>query len=59
MHKEEFVYCSLRKCPHAECIRHNTNTPWDVVIKRTSYKPDKNWICKDIIIVNEVKNDER
>lgn len=25
---KEFVYCGLRKCPHTECLRHNTNTPF-------------------------------
>lgn len=46
--KEELIYCSLRKCPHLECLRHNANTPWGIAFKRTTYKPDKKWVCKDI-----------
>ena len=45
---EEFVYCGLRKCPHTECLRHNTNTPFNVLIIRKNFKPDKDWNCKDM-----------
>ena len=45
-----FVYCSQRKCPHEECLRHNVNTPWDVLIYRSDFKPDKDWNCKDIVL---------
>lgn len=50
--KEEkpMVYCSLRKCPHTECLRHNCNIPYDVVILRDKFKPDKEWNCKDMIM---------
>ncbi len=44
---QEFIYCSLRKCPHTECLRHNANTPWNVLILRRRYNPDKDWNCKD------------
>ena len=48
--KDYFVYCSQRKCPHEECLRHNVNTPWDVLIYRNNFKPDKDWNCKDIVL---------
>lgn len=47
--EEKFVYCGLRKCPHLECLRHNVNTPFGVVIYRRNYNPDKDWNCKDIV----------
>ena len=46
----EFVYCGQRKCPHEECLRHNVNTPWDVLIYRNNFNPDKDWNCKDIVL---------
>ena len=46
----EFVYCSQRKCPREECLRHNVNTPWDVLIYRSDFNPDKDWNCKDIVL---------
>ena len=45
-----FVYCGQRKCPHEECLRHNVNTPWDVLIYRNNFNPDKDWNCKDIVL---------
>ena len=45
---EEFVYCGLRKCIHTECRRHNVNTPFNVLILRKNFKPDKDWNCKDM-----------
>ena len=45
---KEFVYCGLRKCPHTECLRHNTNTPFNVLILRKNFNPDKEWNCKDM-----------
>ena len=45
-----FVYCSQRKCPHEECLRHNVNTPWDILIYRNNFNPDKDWNCKDIVL---------
>ena len=47
---DRFVYCSQRKCKHLECLRHNVNTPWNVLIFRSDFKPDKDWNCKDIVL---------
>ena len=47
---DHFVYCSQRKCPHTECLRHNVNTPWDVLVYRNKFDPDKEWNCKDIVL---------
>ena len=44
----EFVYCGLRKCPHIECLRHNANTPFNILILRRNFNPDKDWNCKDM-----------
>ena len=44
----EFVYCGLRNCIHTECLRHNVNTPFDVLILRRNFNPDKDWNCKDM-----------
>lgn len=43
---KDFVYCGNRKCPYEECLRHNTNTPWGVLILRENYQLDKNLECK-------------
>lgn len=45
----KFIYCGCIKCPHTECLRHNINTPYDVLILRRNFSPDKDWNCKDII----------
>lgn len=45
---KEFVYCGLRKCIHTECLRHNVNTPFDILILRRNFNPDKDWNCKDM-----------
>ena len=45
---KEFVYCGLRKCIHTECLRHNVNTPFNVLILRRNFNPDKDWNCKDM-----------
>lgn len=47
--KEKFVYCGIRKCPHTECLRHNKNTPFDRLICRDNFNPDKDWNCKEMI----------
>ena len=44
----EFIYCGLRKCPHTECLRHNVNTPFNVLILRRNFTPDKDWNCMDM-----------
>ena len=46
----EFVYCSLRKCPHTECLRHNVNAPWWTLILVRKFAPDGQWHCKDIVM---------
>ena len=46
----DFIYCSQRNCIHTECLRHNVNTPWNVLIKRDKFQVDKDWNCKNIII---------
>ena len=46
---DEVVYCGLRKCPHVQCLRHNVNTPFNVLILRRNFTPDKDWNCKDIL----------
>ena len=33
-----------------ECLRHNVNTPWNILIYRKDFKPDKDWNCKDMIL---------
>lgn len=47
---EQFVYCGVRNCPHYMCLRHNVNTPFNKLILREDFKPNKNWECKNIII---------
>lgn len=47
---EHFTYCGVRKCIHTECLRHHINTPWDVLIYRKDFKPDKDWNCKDMVL---------
>lgn len=44
---KKFIYCSLRNCIHKDCLRHNVNTPFNVLILRDTFKPDKEWNCKD------------
>lgn len=47
----EFIYCGDRNCPHIECLRHNKNTPFDMLILRSNkFSRDKNGNCKDIVI---------
>lgn len=46
----EFIYCGWRHCPHIHCLRHNVNTPFNVIIRRRKFNPDKDWNCKDIIV---------
>lgn len=46
---DHFTYCNVRACNHTECLRHNVNTPWNVLIYRKEYKLDKDGNCKDIV----------
>lgn len=47
---DDFIYCSQRHCPHRACLRHNINTPFNVIIYRKAFNPDKEWNCKDKVI---------
>ena len=52
----EFIYCGNRKCPHTECLRHNVNTPYDVLILRRNFDVDKKeYHCKFIVTNMEEK----
>ena len=31
------MYCSNRNCSHLECVRHDKNIPFNVLIKRENY----------------------
>lgn len=44
--KHQITYCANRKCPYTTCLRHNINTPFNVMIKRTNYELDKSGNCK-------------
>lgn len=44
----EFVYCGWRHCPNTHCLRHNVNTPFNVMILRRKFNPDKDWNCDDM-----------
>lgn len=46
----EFIYCGWRHCPNTFCLRHNINTPFNVIIRRRKFNPDKDWNCKDMEI---------
>ena len=46
--EDKFIYCGLMHCPHRECLRHNVNTPFGVIIYRKNFNPDKDWNCKDM-----------
>lgn len=47
--EKHFTYCEYLKCPHTECLRHDRNTPFNVVINRRKFNPDKEWNCKNIV----------
>lgn len=45
------MYCSNRNCPYLECVRHDKNIPFNVLIKRENYQLDKkNGVCKDKLL---------
>lgn len=48
--ENELVYCGLRKCPHVECIRHDKNIPFNKLVRRDKFNPDKEWNCKDMML---------
>lgn len=47
---KKIVYCDKRKCPHVECLRHNSNIPFNMLVLRKSFQPDEKWDCKYIVI---------
>ncbi len=49
---KEITYCTNMKCSHLECLRHNKNAPFNVVIKVFSERPklDKEGKCKEYLI---------
>lgn len=44
----DITYCPNRKCEHVECLRHNKNAPFNVLINVFLEKPklDKEGKCK-------------
>lgn len=44
------MYCSNRNCSHLECVRHDKNIPFNILIKRENYKLDKNNECQNILL---------
>ena len=48
-----FTYCGQRNCPHTECLRHNVNSPWNVMFYRSNFNPGKDWNCKDMVLERE------
>lgn len=47
--KDNFIYCGNLKCKHTDCARHDRNTPWNEVVKRDKFEPDKNGDCKEYV----------
>jgi hypothetical protein len=45
--EEKFIYCSFRNCPYIDCLRHDRNIPFNTLILRDNFKPDKNGNCRD------------
>lgn len=52
---EDFLYCSNMKCPHVECLRHNVNTPYNVIIYRRRFV-NKGEECKGKVTSIQEKN---
>lgn len=50
---KEIVYCSNRHCPYLECLRHDKNIPWNIIILRDDFKIDKNGQCKNILKIGD------
>lgn len=46
---DDFLYCANLKCEHHDCLRHNCNTPWNVMIVRRKFQMNKDGGCKDKI----------
>ena len=47
---DRFIYCHHLKCPHTECLRHNVNAPFNVILYFRKFNPDKDWNCKDLLL---------
>ena len=47
------MYCSNRDCPYFECVRHDRNIPFNVLIKREDFKIGLAEIHYVFSIVNE------
>lgn len=52
MKHEDITYCPDRKCKYTECLRHNINIPFGIMISRFSEKPkkDRSGECKEYLI---------
>ncbi len=50
--ENNIIYCPNKKCTHIECLRHNQNMPFYIMVKRFSENPklDKKGICKNYLI---------
>lgn len=44
--RNDFIYCIWHECPHKECLRHHINIPYNVIITRRKFNPNKNWECE-------------
>ena len=44
------MYCSNRNCSHLECVRHDKNIPYNILIKRENYKLNKDGSCSNMLL---------
>lgn len=44
------IYCANRNCSHLDCVRHDKNIPFNILILRENYKVDSNGNCKNKIL---------
>ena len=40
------IYFANRNCSHLDCVRHDKNIPFNILILRENYKVDSNGNCK-------------
>lgn len=40
------MYRANRNCLQVDCVRHDKNIPFNILITRENYKEDKNGNCK-------------
>jgi hypothetical protein len=38
---KNFIFCQNRKCSKTECLRHNVNTPFGIIITRATFSNKK------------------